>query len=64
MEYFLIGNKCDLESERQVGREEGENFANDNKMSFMETSARTGWKVEESFLNLTFEIYRHYMNDR
>jgi len=36
---ILIGNKIDLESERQVGKEEAADFANKHSMLFFETSA-------------------------
>ena len=41
MTIMLIGNKCDLESKRQVSKEEGEKFAKENGLVFMETSAKT-----------------------
>lgn len=64
MRYLLIGNKCDLESEREVNKHDGQIFADNNDMQFMETSAKTGWSVEEAFLKLTAEIYQNYMSDR
>ena len=41
MTIMLIGNKCDLEAKRQVSKEEGEKFAKENGLVFMETSAKT-----------------------
>jgi len=38
---LLIGNKTDEEDKRQVGTSEGEDFARDNGLLFMETSAQT-----------------------
>ena len=46
----LVGNKSDLNSERQVNYDEGMELANKNKMIFYETSAKTGTNVEEIFL--------------
>ena len=40
----LVGNKLDLENERQISYEEGESFAQKNNMYFFETSAKTGVK--------------------
>ena len=46
----LVGNKLDLENERQISYEEGENFAQKNNMFFFETSAKTGANIENLFL--------------
>ncbi|CAL4993678.1 unnamed protein product [Urochloa decumbens] len=45
----LVGNKCDLSSRRAVGYEEGERFAMEHGMVFMEASAKTAQNVEEAF---------------
>ena len=39
---MLIGNKSDLEEEREVSFQEGETKANEIGCPFMETSAKTG----------------------
>ena len=46
---ILIGNKNDLEDKRQVSYEEGEAFAKENGLMFLETSAKTAYNVVESF---------------
>ena len=46
---MLIGNKCDLEPERQVSKEEGLAYANKNRLAFEETSAKTSHQVDTSF---------------
>ena len=43
----LVGNKCDLSNRRSVGSEEGERFAMEHGMIFMEASAKTAQNVEE-----------------
>jgi len=52
----LIGNKVDLEDNRQVSYEEGSVFAEKNGMLFFETSAKTGKNIEEIFLKSSMEI--------
>ena len=47
MVIMLIGNKSDLESRREVKKEEGEAFAREHGLIFMETSAKTASNVEE-----------------
>ncbi|KAJ2849321.1 Ras- protein Rab-2A [Coemansia brasiliensis] len=54
---ILIGNKCDLEAKRSVSREEGEKFASDNGLYFIETSAKTANNVEEAFVQTAQDIY-------
>lgn len=56
MVIMLIGNKSDLEK-REVSYEEGENFAKENGLIFLETSAKTAQNVEEAFLKTAQKIY-------
>ena len=56
MVIMLIGNKCDLDARRQVSTEEGERFAKENGLIFMETSAKTAFNVEE-VRDLTIELF-------
>ena len=46
---ILIGNKKDLEEQRQVKFEEGKDLAEKNNLLFLETSAKTAENVQESF---------------
>ena len=49
MAIMLIGNKCDLAHRRAVSKEEGEQFAKDHGLIFLEASAKTAQNVEEVF---------------
>jgi len=57
MTIMLIGNKCDLEQRRAVSLEEGQQFANEHGLVFLETSAKTAANVEEAFINTARKIY-------
>lgn len=49
---LVVGNKCDLEMERQVSYEEGQALANSFNCPFLETSAKLRINVEEAFFDL------------
>ncbi|TNV84411.1 hypothetical protein FGO68_gene14284 [Halteria grandinella] len=58
MVIMLIGNKADLaDTKRRVSTEEGERFAKDNGLIFLETSAKTALNVEEAFLQTSLRIF-------
>ena len=56
---LLIGNKCDLEDERAVSREEAEQLAADNGMMYFETSARSNINVREAFVHMIDLVYKN-----
>ena len=49
---FLVGNKNDLEKERKITTEEGEQFAKKYGLTFFESSAKTGKNVDLIFIEL------------
>ncbi len=44
---ILVGNKCDLEDERVVGKDQGINLARQFNCAFLETSAKSKINVNE-----------------
>lgn len=52
----LVGNKCDLDNERVVGREQGQTLARNWNCVFMETSAKAKINVNEVFFDLVRQI--------
>ena len=46
---ILFGNKCDLIDDRQIKKEEGEEYAKTKKTKFFEVSAKDGTNVNEAF---------------
>ncbi|KAH7528594.1 ras-related protein RABA6b [Ziziphus jujuba] len=57
MVVVLVGNKCDLGQTREVGEEEGREFAEKEGLCFMETSALENVNVEEAFLHMINKIH-------
>lgn len=61
-DYFpmvVVGNKCDLESEREVTRQEGEALARSFGCKFIETSAKSRINVDKAFYDIVREIRRY-----
>jgi small GTP-binding protein len=54
---ILVGNKCDLENERQVPKEKGEEKAKQLNIPFFETSALSNIKIEDIFTVIAENIY-------
>ena len=57
---LLVGNKIDLEAKRQVTTDEGQIYANERKLFFMETSALTN---KDKCVNRAFEILIKEISD-
>ena len=60
---MLVGNKLDLEEERQVSYEEGKKFQDDfGFLDFFETSAKTGENIKKMFIKVAVALYDEYAN--
>ena len=57
----LFGNKCDLEN-RQVSKEEAENYAKEKNILYFETSAKNNIGVKEGFEALAIKAYEKLGN--
>ena len=60
-DYFpiiVVGNKCDLEGERAVSRQEGEARAHSLGCKFIETSAKCRINVDNAFYDMVREVRR------
>jgi len=55
---MLVGNKSDLRHLRAVPTDEARGFAEQNNLSFIETSALDSTNVETAFHNILTEIHR------
>ncbi|XP_064489506.1 ras-related protein Rab-39B-like [Ornithodoros turicata] len=55
--YQVVACKADMESAREVSTEEGAAFAEFYGVRFLETSAKTGYNVEETFETIACDIY-------
>ena len=59
---FLVGNKADLEENRQVKKEEGLKYKNDENLDlFLESSAKTGYNARSVLVEAAKMLYRDYM---
>ena len=64
---ILIGNKSDLNEERQIKKEDGKNFADNycGGIKFYEISCKSGDNVEEAINDLVNQVYiKKYGNEQ
>jgi GTPase SAR1 family protein len=54
---FLVANKCD--KEREISEEEGIMKSKSIGYRYIETSAKTRYKIDELFINMTNEVNRN-----
>lgn len=53
---ILVGNKSDLEDEREISTQEGMNLAKELGIYYMETSAKTNENIEEAFEWIALQV--------
>ena len=64
IDIILVGNKADLDDKREIEKNFGEKFCEDNNLSlFMETSAKTGLNAENLFIKAAQILYRKHQLD-
>ena len=56
----LLGNKSDLENQRQISIQEGKDKAALFNVAFMETSALNGNNIERAFDELISDVYKNH----
>ncbi|ONK60235.1 uncharacterized protein A4U43_C08F15840 [Asparagus officinalis] len=54
----LVANKSDLETKRMVDAEEGMQYAQENGLFFIETSAKTAQNINELFYEIAKKLVR------
>ena len=59
---ILIGNKSDLNSKREVNKDEAETKAEQYNIAFLETSAKNGDNIEKAFSELVEQVYNANKN--
>ncbi|CAD8070029.1 unnamed protein product [Paramecium primaurelia] len=56
IQIIIIGNKIDLEKERVISEQSAKQFCQENDVQYVETSATTGYQVNEAFTQITIKI--------
>ncbi|TRY59949.1 hypothetical protein DNTS_017608, partial [Danionella cerebrum] len=52
----LVGNKSDLDQQRLISKEEAKSFAGENRIHYMESSAKNRHNVDEAFMEVVRAI--------
>jgi small GTP-binding protein len=59
---LLVGNKADLEKQRQVGGDLTKDFAERHHLEAIETSALSGKNIKEAFARMAYEVSTRVSN--
>ena len=58
--FILVGGECDLEKERKVGMNQGQDLAHHWECPFMEVSAKENINIAEAFFELGCLVHAKY----
>ncbi len=61
IDVFIVANKIDLDLDRLISQEEGENLAKKYKVPYFECSAKSGKNIEETFFNIAMIISKKFI---
>ena len=61
---FLVGNKCDEESQRKVDKNKAAEFAKLKNLYFLETSAKKDNNVTKLFEYFTYKLIEYFNNNK
>ena len=61
--FLLVGNKCDLEEERLVSKEDAKQYAEKNNIGFFEVSEKTGDGIDDMFKYIISELLKDMEKD-
>merc|ERR1712129_145886 len=50
--FLLLGNKSDMDSQRAISAQQGQQYAAKHKMAFYETSAKNGQNIQDAIRNI------------
>ena len=53
---IMVGNKCDLKSERKISKQEASQFAKENNMNYYDVSAKENQNIDEVFQELMEQV--------
>ncbi|KAI6653431.1 Ras-related protein ORAB-1 [Oopsacas minuta] len=61
---LLVGNKCDMTSQKIIDYSTAKEFADEMKINFIETSAKCAINVEQAFLTIVCDIKRSLFENK
>ena len=56
MQMIIVGNKCDLDDERVIEKEKALEYAEEEKVEYIETSSKTGENVQKAISQLCEKV--------
>ena len=61
VEMIMVGNKCDLKSDRKISEPEARQFAKENNMNYYDVSAKANLNIDEVFQDLMEQVAKRKM---